>query len=336
MRTLRLLPLPLLLVAVLLAAGCGGGSSQSVPADAVAVVNGTPITKSEFNALLLSAKASYKARKTAFPKPGTAAYKSLEDQAITYLVQQAEFQQKAKDLGITVSDKDVQTRLTQIKKQYFGGSETKYKAQLKAQGLSEPELLRELHAQILSERLYAKLTSDVKVGDTQVATYYNQHKSTYSVAASRNVRHILVNNKKLADQLETQLKNGASFATLAKKYSKDPGSASKGGKLTISKGQTVPQFDKVAFALKTGQISAPVHTQYGWHIIQALSGITAAKVTPLSSVQATIRAQLLQTKKTNVMTKWVDGVKKDYSKKVAYQAGYAPTATGTATTSTTG
>ena len=238
-------------------------------------------------------------------------------------------------MGIVISDKDVQTRLTSIKKQYFGGSETKYQSQLKAQGLTEPELLRELKAQILSEKLYAKVTGSVKVTDAAVAAYYAAHKSTYSTAASRTVRHILVNNKTLADQLETQLKNGASFAVLAKKYSKDPGSASKGGKLTVTKGQTVPQFDKAAFSLKTGQTSPPVHSQYGWHIIQALTPISAAKVTPLKSVENSIRAQLLQAKKTTTMTNWVNGIKKTYVKKIAYQAGYTPAATSTSTTATT-
>jgi parvulin-like peptidyl-prolyl isomerase len=333
MKTLRFLFLPLLLAAALLVAGCGGGS-QSVPNDAVAVVNGTPITKAQFAALLASARASYTARKTAFPQAGTAAYKSLQDQAMTYLVQQAELAQKGKDLGVVVTDKDVQTRLTQIKKQYFGGDQSKYLAQLKAQGLTEPELLIQLRAQILSERLYAKITSPVSVTPAAVAAYYKAHSSTYKVAESRNVRHILVNNKALADQLESQLKSGASFTVLAKKYSKDPGSAAKGGKLTVSKGQTVPQFDKVAFTLKTGATSPPVHTQYGWHIIQALSPITAAKVTPLSSVSASIKAQLLQAKKTTVMTAWVNSLKKDYAKKLAYQTGYAPSATTTSSTTT--
>lgn len=337
MRMLRYLALPLvLLVAALLVAGCGGGGTQSVPSNAVAVVGSDTITKAQFAALIASAKASYKARKTAFPKAGTAAYKSLQDQAMTYLVQESELEQKAKSLGVVVSPKDVDTRLTQIKKQYFGGSEAKYQAQLVAQGLTEPVLKTELKAQILSERLYAKVTGSIKVNDAAVAAYYNAHKANYHSAASRDVRHILVNNKALAEQLETQLKGGASFAALAKKYSKDPGSASNGGKLTIQQGQTVPQFDKVAFSLKTGQISPPVHTQYGWHIIQALSAIKAATTTPLTSVQESIRTQLLQTKKTDAMTAWVNGVKKDYAKKVAYQVGYAPASTSTTTTSTTG
>jgi len=334
MRTLRYLALPLVLVAALLVAGCGGGS-KSVPSDAVATVGSATITKAQFAALMASAQASYKARKTAFPKAGTTAYKSLQDQAITYLVQESELEQKAKDLGIAVTPKDVDTRLTQIKKQYFGGSESKYRAQLVSQGLTEPVLKTELKAQILSERLYAKVTAPITVSDAAVEAYYNAHKSTYHTAASRDVRHILVNNKALADQLETQLKGGASFAALAKKYSKDPGSASNGGKLTIQKGQTVPQFDKVAFALKTGEISAPVHTQYGWHIIQALSAIKAASTTPLKSVQESIRTQILQQKKSSAMTAWVNGVKKDYAKKVAYQAGYAPASTSTTTTTST-
>jgi foldase protein PrsA len=339
MKLLRLSPVALLLVVALFAAGCGGGSKKSVPSDSVARVGDDTITKSQFNDLLAGAKRTYKARKTAFPKPGTTQYKQLQDQAMQYLVQQSELEQKAKDLGITVTDKDVDARLKQIKKQYFGGKESEYQKQLKAQGLTEPQLRLDLHAQILSEKLYKKVTSGVTVTDAAITSYYNANKSQYGTAESRDVRHILVNNKKLADQLESQLKGGASFASLAKKYSKDPGSAKQGGKLTITKGQTVPEFDKEAFALKTNEISPPVHTQYGWHIIQALSAVKPAKTTPLSSVKEQIKQQLLQTKKTDKMTKWLDDLKKNFAKSISYQAGYAPESTATATTtaaSTTG
>ena len=323
--------LPVGLIAAALVAGCGGGT-RGVPSNAVAVVGKDTITKTDFGFWLNTAQAAYKARKQTFPKPGTTQYKSIQDQVITYLVEQDELKQKATDLGVSVTPKDVTARLAQIKVQYFGGSETKYKQQLAAQGATEKQVELQIFAQLLSEKIYAKVTGSVKVSDAAVAAYYNAHKSTYSQAATRDVRHILVNNKKLADQLETQLKGGANFAKLAKKYSKDPGSASQGGKLTISKGQTVPQFDKVAFTLATGKTSPPVHTQYGWHIIQALGAVKPAKTTPLASVKESIRQQLLQSKKTTTMTDWVANLKKDFAKKTAYQTGYTPATTATVST----
>jgi parvulin-like peptidyl-prolyl isomerase len=336
MKPLRILPLFALLAVVALAAGCGGGGSKkSVPTGSVAVVGSTDITKSEFTLLMAGTKSAYVARKTAFPKPGTTQYKTLQDQTMKYLVQQSELEQKAKTLGITVTDADVQARIKQIKKQYFANNEKKYLAQLKAQGLTEPLLALNLHGQILSEKLYAKVTGGVKVSQAEIQAYYTAHKSTYAKAASRDVRHILVSNKALADSLEAQLKAGADFATLAKKYSKDPGSAAQGGKLTISKGQTVAPFDKVAFSLKTNETSPPVHTTYGWHIIQALSAVKPATQQPLKAVQASIQTQLLQTKKTDVINKWVDDVNKEYAKKISYQVGYTPLATAAATTAAT-
>ena len=326
--------LPVGLIAAALVAGCGGGA-RSVPSNAVAVVGKDTITKADFSFWLNTAQAAYKARKQAFPKAGTTQYKAIQDQVITYLVEQDELQQKAKDLGVSVTSKDVTTRLAQIKVQYFGGSEKKYRQQLAAQGASEKQVELQISAQLLSEKIYAKVTSAVKVSDAEVATYYNAHKSTYSQAATRDVRHILVNNKTLADQLETQLKGGADFATLAKKYSKDPGSASQGGKLAISKGQTVAQFDKVAFSLATGKTSAPVHTQYGWHIIQALGAVKPAKVTPLASVKESIRQQLVTSKKTTTMTNWVAALKKDFTTKTAYQTGYTPVTTAAVSTNNT-
>ena len=335
MRLFRFLPLLALLTVVVLAAGCGGGGGKkSVPADAVAVVDSVHITKSQFTMLMDGTQRAYAARKTPFPKPGTSQYKALQDQTMKYLVQQSELEQKGKSLGIAVTDKDVQARIKQIKKQYFGGNEKKYQSQLKAQGLTEPLLALNLHGQILSEKLYAKVTGGVMVSDSDIQKYYTDHKSTYAQAASRDVRHILVNDKKLADSIESQLKSGGDFAALAKKYSKDPGSAKQGGKLTISKGQTVAPFDKVAFSLKKNEVSAPVHTTYGWHIIQALSAVKPATQTALKTVKESIRTQLLQTKKTDVINKWVADVNKEYAKKIGYQTGYTPLATTTAATTT--
>ena len=86
------------------------------------------------------------------------------------------------------------------------------------------------------------------------------------------MRHILVKTKALADEIDAQLKNGGDFAELAKKYSKDTGSAAAGRQARRSEGpDRRREFDKVAFALKTNELSKPVKTQYGWHIIQALS-----------------------------------------------------------------
>ena len=242
-----------------------------------------------------------------------------------------------------MTDKQVTARLAQIKKQYFNGDDKKYRQQLKAQGLTEDQVKQDIRAQLLSEGIFKKVTSGVKVSDADVKAYYDSHKSQYGQPESRDVRHILVNSKKLADTIYSQLKSGGNFAALAKKYSKDPGSAAQGGKLTISKGQTVPPFDKAAFALKTNEISKPVKTQYGWHIIQPLAAPTKAKQTPLKDVKESIRQQLLQTKRNDAMSKWVDTTKKDFCKgKLSYGAAYKPLTdpcaaltTSTATTAAT-
>lgn len=317
-------------------AGCGGGGSKSVPTDAVALVGSDTISKVQFNSLMDATAKVDKVNKQTPPKAGTTAYKQVQDRVMAFLVQLDELTQKGTGLGVTVTDAQIQKQIDKVKKQYFAGNEKKFEAGLAAQGLTLDIYRLEWRSQLLSQAIYNKVTKDIKVTPAQVQTYYNTHKSSYTTAASRDVRHILVNSKSLAEQLESQLKKGADFGTLAKKYSKDPSSAKVGGKLTITKGETVPQFDKVAFSLKTGETSPPVHTQYGWHIIQALSAIKPAKTTPLASVRQSIESTLLQTKKTGAMNKWLDGVKAEFAKKVTYAAGYTPAATTTTAGTTTG
>jgi len=329
----KLYALILSLCALSLGVAACGSDDGNVPDGAVAVVGDQEISKAEFDALMHRARSAYEQRKTPFPKTGTPEYKALQTQAMQYLVQQAKYRQKADDLDVKVSDKEIDARLKQVKQQYFGGSEEQYKKNLKTQGLTDEQVRAEIENQLISEKIYDKVTEDVKVSDADIAAYYNDHKKDYKVAQSRDVRHILVGPKALATKLRAQLANGGSWAALAKKYSKDPSSKDTGGKLTVRKGETVPEFDKTAFSLKKNQISQPVKTQYGYHIIEALSDVKPAGTTPLKDVKEQIRQQLLQEKRQAAIRTWSKDVDKDFESKTHYQVGYAPPTTGTTTAS---
>jgi parvulin-like peptidyl-prolyl isomerase len=328
--------LSLLLLAAplaLLGASCGGGgSSSSISKADAAVVGVEHITRAELDRRVSEAKCSYDLQKRAFPKAGSPEYQAIQTQILQSLVQRLELQQKAPSLGVNVSDKQVDSQLKQIKQKYFGGSEKRYLAELKRQCVVDAEVRSDVRANLLSQAIYKKLTVGAKVTEAEANDYYISHSVNYSQPQTRVVRHILVKDKKLADRLYAQLKAGADFATLARKYSQDPGSKAQGGKLTISKGQTVPQFDQVAFALKTGALSKPVKTQYGWHIIQALKPTTPRKATPFAQVKQSIRQQLLQQRRNQALQRWLDGVKREYVSKTSYATGLAPVTTTAPTT----
>ena len=83
------------------------------------------------------------------------------------------------------------------------------------------------------------------------------------------------------------------------------------------------------------ELSQPIKTQYGWHIIEALTRIKKATTTPVSEVRTAIRQQLLQQKKQEAMKKWVDDTSSSFAKKTTYQVGYAPPADTTSTPAST-
>jgi foldase protein PrsA len=322
------------LVAVLLLAGCGGGE-EGVPADAVAVVDGEEVAKSDYEALVEQARTSYKNQDREFPPAGSQEFQTLKNQFVQFLVQRVQFEQEAEALDIAVTDKHVDARLAQIQKQYFGGDKKKYEKQLKEQGLTDESVRKDVRAQIVSEKIFAEVTGKVKVTNKEIDDFYVRNSTRFSKPASREVRHILVKTKAKADDVFAQLKAGGNFAALAKKLSEDTGSKENGGKLTISRGQTVPQFDKKAFALKVNELSTPVKTQFGFHVIQALAPVKPATMPALNDVQDTIRQQLVQTKKNEAMTEWVDELKKDYAGKVTYGTGFNPPPTTSTSTATT-
>ena len=228
-----------------------------------------------------------------------------------------------------------------IKSQYFGkdgkcdaACEKKYEAEIKKQGVTDEQVREDVRASVVQNKIYEQVTKDVAVTDKDVDEFYKKNKQNYVQPASRDVRHILVKKKALANSLYQRAKSGESFAALAKKFSEDPSSKKQGGKLPISEGRQVPEFDKAAFALDVGEISTPVKTTYGWHIITALTAIKKATTTPLSEVRPAIRQQLLQQKKTDAMKTWVEDTQKNFDEKTTYQVGYEPPASTDATPTT--
>ena len=326
----------LLALVALFAAACGGGS-DSVPSGAVAVVDGTEISKDELDALVDRAKKGYAAQKQDFPKAGTPEYQGLQQQYVAYLVELEEFRQEAEELGVEVTEKDIDAAEKDLIDSRFDGKRAEYEKALEAQGFTAEDYRKQaLAVSALSKKLYDEVTKDVAVTDEEIVAYYTQNQSQYGTPESRDVRHILIAekdddgkvdfdaSKAKADEVYSQLEGGADFAALAKAESEDPGSKDSGGKLTISRGQTVPEFDKISFELDKGELSMPVKTQYGYHVIEALSDVRKATTTPIAKVRASIRAQILQQKRNEDMQLWVEDLRDRYAGKVSYAAGYEP------------
>jgi len=311
-------------------AACGGGSDEKtakdVPVDAIALVGDREVPKGEYDALLARAKQSYKAQKRPFPEVGSPEYNDLKVRAVQFLVQRYEIRSEAENLGVTVTDGEVTKRLDELKKTNFGGSDEKLQAELKKLGLTEEQARAEIEDQLLQGKIFKKVTGSIKVPEAELAKYYQDNEEQFT--KPREVRHILVKSKQKADELHKELERGASFAALAKEFSQDEASAKQGGKLSVSKGQTVAPFDKIAFSIDEGEISEPVKTEFGWHIIEALAPI---EVTKLSEAKPTIEQQLKQKKQSAAMDTWLKQTQGKYAKDVVYAVGYKPPATTTQT-----
>lgn len=167
--------------------------------------------------------------------------------------------------------------------QAFGDRVTTYVGNLKSIGYNEADLKDLIRRQLLRQKVYDAITKDVQKVQEQVWA-----------------RHILVANEADAKNVENALKAGGDFAALAKQYSTDTSNKDQGGDLGwFIKGAMVKEFEDAAFKLKVGEISAPVKTTYGYHIIQVLGHATL----PLTESQ-------LQTAQQKTYSDWLTAQKK--------------------------
>ncbi len=144
----------------------------------------------------------------------------------------------------------------------------------------EPAVQKQMQAASDRALVSALLSKSVRpqVTDAAVKARFDQDNAGKSGEAEVHARHILVPDEATAKKIIAELKKGGDFAALSKQYSKDPGAAAQGGDLGFfKKSDMVPDFSTVAFSLKDGEVSpTPVHTQFGWHVIQVIEHRTSA------------------------------------------------------------
>lgn len=172
------------------------------------------------------------------------------------------------------------------------------------------EKLQDLKKRLVVEAyLKKKVEAESQVSDADLKKFYEQNKDKFKAPEQIRASHILVKTEKEAKDILAQIKAGGNFEELAKKNSVDSSSA-KGGDLGwFGKGTMVPAFEKAALALKEGQVSDVVKSDFGFHIIK-LTGKRPAGIRPFDEVKDQIKAAILPSKQQEVFQKIKDDLKK--------------------------
>ena len=345
----------LLVVAALGVVGCG---SKVASTDAMATVGKVTITQAQFDKRLAEFEAEY-AGQVPDKNYDPAGYKDFQQSVLEYMVRLEVVTQKASSLNIGVTDYDVQSQIASILAQTFAGDQASFDAALKQQNLTMAQLQASLKEQLLMQKAYEATTKDVTtVPEADIQSYYDANKAKYYTDETRNARHILIPPippvdasttadastaattttttptdadwaaaKIKADQVRAEVAGGLDFAEAAKKYSSDPGSKDAGGDLgVVTKGEMVAAFDAAVFSLPLNEISQPIKTEFGYHIIQ-VTAITPAKQQTLDEAKADITSTLLSAAQSKAWQDWITATKAEL--KVTYREGMELTTTTT-------
>ena len=194
-----------------------------------------------------------------------------------------------------VSDEEAKKQVDAAKEQMGD----KFEVALEQVGLkNEDELKEKMKPEIALEKAIRATVTDKDVKDN--------HKPEMKVS------HILVKDEKTAKEVKEKINNGEDFTTLAKQYSEDTGSKEQGGEIAgFAPGQTVKEFEEAAYKLDAGQVSEPIKTSYGYHIIKVTD---KKELKPFDEVKDTIRKDLEQQRLQDATGKWKQQVINDLLK----------------------
>ncbi|MGI6159556.1 peptidylprolyl isomerase [Candidatus Darwinibacter acetoxidans] len=303
-------------IIIVLAAMVGGGlwaagvslfgGSANVPAEAtvaVAKVNGQTISLYDLYLTYLRYAQQIEAQQGPL---SDRSHEALRYQALEALVDSVLVNQELTKLKISASKAEVDEQMKQIVELF--PSEEDFKVQLNAAGLTEAGLRNQLEHQIKLDKLQQEIVGHHEVSDEEVRQAYERVR----------VSHILIEPEGSSDEdwaaaegkaLEIYAQaNTENFAELAQEFSADASSTSGGELGYIYRGRTVPEFEQAAFALEVGQISEPVRSVYGYHIITVTDRIEA-EGEDFEKARPELEKELRLEKGQDDLEAWLDGLR---------------------------
>ncbi len=208
---------------------------------------------------------------------------------------------------ITVSDEEVEEELATLAESY--GGETALEEAVVATGMTMDDVRDDIINYIKTEKL---IEPRIEITDEELQTYFDENKDTFATAEQVQASHILVADEATANEVKSKLDAGEDFSELAKEYSTDTTTAESGGDLGyFSSGDMVAEFEEVAFALGVNEISAPVKTEYGYHIIKVVDH-QEAKEANFEESKEEITDTLMNDKMSTEYTVWLEELKEEY------------------------
>ncbi|MCF8012060.1 MAG: peptidylprolyl isomerase [Clostridiales bacterium] len=269
-------------IGIIVAIGTGCSSDEQ----AVAKVNGKSINKSElYNELV----------------------KQSGQQALDALISQEIIEQEAEEQNVEVTDSDVEKEITKVK-EYYGGQDA-FNQAMESYGYSSDDLKKEITMNIKVKKL---LEPRISISEEEMKEYFNTNKDSFAVKEQVNASHILVEEKETAQEVNEKIQSGEDFAELAKEYSIDTTNKEQGGNLGfIQKGEMVKEFEQAAFSLEKSEISEPVKTKYGYHIIK-VNEKKEAKKANYEENKEDIKDMLFEKKMQTEYEPWMQEMREKY------------------------
>ena len=172
--------------------------------------------------------------------------------------------------------------------------------------------VEKLSKELLTQMVVNKVLSEVTVTDEEVKDFYNKNKQMFMQPETVSAKHILVDSEEGCKKIREEIvEGGLTFEEAARKYSSCPSKEQDGNLGEFSKGMMVPEFEKVAFELPIGEVSEPVQTQFGYHLIKVDSK-NEPKVQELEDVRETVVNQLIQQNQQKKYFEFINELKNKY------------------------
>lgn len=291
---------------------CGSAGVGSYFAPTAAVVNGAKIPESKISAELRVVLANPQSANLLRGPQGTRNRLDAQRRILSDLVRQQIVINEARALGLSVSEAELSGRLEQVKARL--GGEKDFRRELARRGLTLSYVRARFRDQLVFERVNEAVTKDIGATEQQIQDAYNSKKEQYD--AQIHLAHILIcadfnpatrtcnrsdPDLTLAQSISDRARAGEDFAKLAAEHSRDLSNKDAGGDLGWSdRGAFVKEFEDAAYALQPGQVSGPVTTQFGVHVIKVLG-----KGRPLEDVRAELEQELVGPKKQERFDSWL-------------------------------